>query len=98
VFEISGDALYKKLSNDDNKEKFNSSKSPGKFKLLKTRFEIANPYLKAVCIFLGNKQDRANMSYDEIVLMEDISVRDRFSFAKKFLTPTQYTIFKDKIR
>lgn len=44
--------------------------------MLKARFEfiidmsnnianqLENPYLKAVCIFLGNKEDRANKDYD----------------------------------
>lgn len=70
--------------------------------MLKTKFEfvvemcnsiwleLENPYFKAVCLFLGNKENRTDKSYDEILLMTDISVRDRFTFAKRFLSAGRY--------
>jgi hypothetical protein len=47
---------------------------------------------------MSNKENRADKPYDEILLMADISVRDRFAFAKRFLNVEQYSKFKEKMK
>ena len=61
------------------------------------RETLTNPYYRAIALFLGNREDNYIKTEDPTIAIEDISIVDRFLYARKFYRSEDFEHFKTRL-